>query len=357
MRTLILLNTNKLPGSETFIQQHINNLAFKTLNLYYYGKPDFIEKEGWLKKMQEYVLTTLNYLKFRKTIKENKIQVVLAEYGMVGADAVQYCIRMNIPLVVHFHGHDAHRKTILEKYKTRYKKMFEYASSIVVVSKKMQQAVIELGAPEHKVVLNVYGVNIVDFISDESNRKKLQLFAVGRFVDKKAPYLLILSFEKVLQQFPAAKLFIAGSGYLFEACQRIINAKNLNNSIFLMGELSHQEVVKMMKESVVFLQHSVEAFDGDSEGTPNSILEASAAALPIVATKHAGIADVIQDNKTGLLVEEGDIDSMTEKINYLLSHPDVGTEMGNQARKNIELNFSMNESIQNLKYILANSIN
>lgn len=356
MRTLILLNSNKLPSTETFIQNHIRHLPSEKLNLYYYGKPDQNEKSAWLKKIQANVLITLNYLRFKTTVRKNKTQVVLAEYGMVGADAVRYCKRLNIPLVVHFHGHDAHRKPILDKYKKSYKKMFEYAAAIVVVSKKMQEAIIDLGAPAHKVVLNVYGVNIEDFLSDELKRKQQQLFAVGRFVDKKAPYLLILSFEKVLQQFPDAKLFIAGSGYLFETCQRIINAKKLNNSIFLMGDISHSDVVKMMKESVVFLQHSVEAFDGDSEGTPNSILEASAAGLSIVATAHAGISDVIEDNVTGLLVPEGDVDDMAEKIIYLLSNPEIAKNMGNQAKKNIELNYSMGDSLQKLRSILSESI-
>lgn len=123
-----------------------------------------------------------------------------------------------------------------------------------------------------------------------------------------------------------------------------------------MGDISHSDVVKMMKESVVFLQHSVEAFDGDSEGTPNSILEASAAGLSIVATAHAGISDVIEDNVTGLLVPEGDVDDMAEKIIYLLSNPEIAKNMGNQAKKNIELNYSMGDSLQKLRSILSESI-
>lgn len=357
MRTLILLNNNTTQPSETFIQNHISQIAYKTFNLYYYGKTETKEKSSRLKKIQRSLLLILNYFQFRKVIKKNKIQVVLAEYGMVGADAVQFCKRLNLPLVVHFHGHDAHRKTIIEKYKSRYEKMFDYASAIVVVSKKMQQAIIDLGAPSEKVILNVYGVNVVEFIPVNVQKKQQQLFAVGRFVDKKAPYLLILSFEKVLQQFPEYKLLIAGSGYLFETCQRIIDAKKLNSSIFLIGELSHSEVVKIMKESAVFLQHSVEAFDGDSEGTPNSILEASAASLPIVATKHAGISDVIEDNITGLLVQEGDIENMAEKIIYLLSNPDIARSLGNQAQKNIELNYGMADSIKKLKDILSKCVN
>ena len=357
MRVLILLNGSNPTHSETFIQNHIRQLNACVLNIYYYGKGEPNNTTNRFKKLQLNFLSLFNYLKFKQTVKANKIQVVLAEYGMVGADAFIYCKRLNIPLVVHFHGHDAHRKTIIEKYKLRYQKMFDYASAIVVVSKKMQQAIIELGAPADKVILNVYGVNTSDFVSEEQKRKQQQLFALGRFVDKKAPYLLILSFEKVLQKFPDARLFIAGHGYLFETCQRIIDAKKLHNSIFLMGEISHPEVVKMMKESNVFLQHSVEAFDGDSEGTPNSILEASAAGLSIVATDHAGISDVIEDNVTGLLVKEGDIDAMSEKIIDLLSNPDRAEGIGKKARMNIQLNYSMDNRIQKLKDILLKSIN
>lgn len=356
MRTLILLNSNRIQHSETFIQNHIENIATTTLNLYYFGKGEPNYKMGGFKKYQHYILSALNYYKFKKTVKENNIQVVLAEYGMVGADAVEYCRRLKLPLVVHFHGHDAHRKTIIEKYNEKYKILFEYAAAIVVVSNKMRQSIIDLGASPNKVILNVYGVKTGEINLNQINRKKNQVFAVGRFVDKKAPYLLILSFEKVLAQLPNAQLYIAGSGYLFETCQRIIIAKKLNKSIFLIGELAHQEVLKMMKESAIFIQHSVEAFDGDAEGTPNSILEASAAGMPIVATAHAGISDVIQNNISGMLVEEGDIDTMAEKIIYLLSEPEFAQNIGIRAQQEVEMNYEINQSLNKLKSILNDSI-
>ena len=343
--------------SETFIQNHIIQLNASIQNIYYYGKGESSNKTGRLKKLQLYLLSALNYRKFKQTVKANKVHVVLAEYGMVGADAVQYCKRLKLPLVVHFHGHDAHRKKIIQNYTTKYQKLFDYASAIIVVSSKMQNVLIKLGAPVEKIKLNVYGVDTEKINAINGIEKKtLQAFSVGRFVDKKAPYLLILAFEKVLVAFPSAKLLIAGDGYLFETCQRIIDAKKLNNSVFLLGEITHEEVLKKMYESVVYVQHSVEAFDGDSEGTPNSILEASAIALPVVATTHAGIQDIVTDGENGYLVKEGDVDAMSKKIIEIFSLPDVSKEIGENAKKNIETNFTMSKSIQELKYILTEAI-
>ncbi len=356
-RVLILLNSSRPSTSETFIRYHVDQIAITYINLYHFGKiNNYFKSNHFVRKIQNKAIDILTYLKFRRTIKKNKINIVLAEYGMVGADAVHYCKLLKIPLVVHFHGHDAHRKKILKNYEAGYKKLFEYASAIIVVSLKMRNALIEIGAPAEKIKLNVYGVDIEKINSIKQTEKKmLQAFSVGRFVDKKAPYLLILAFEKVLNLFPAANLYIAGDGYLFEACQRIIDAKKLNKSIFLLGELNHEEVLKKMSESVVYVQHSVEAFDGDSEGTPNSILEASAIGLPIVATAHAGIQDIVNDGENGYLVIEGDIDTMSKKIIEIFSLPSLSKEIGENARKKIETNFTMDKSINNLKLILTDA--
>ena len=61
----------------------------------------------------------------------------------------------------------------------------------------------------------------------------------------------------------------------------------------LKGIVSHEEVALLMQESRVFVQHSLVPSSGDTEGTPVAILEAGAAGLPVVSTKHAGISEVV----------------------------------------------------------------
>ena len=70
------------------------------------------------------------------------------------------------------------------------------------------------------------------------------------------------------------------------------------------------ELVQHLKSSTAFAQHSITAENGDMEGTPVGIVEASYAGLPVISTFHAGIPDVINNRETGLLVEEHDVEEM-----------------------------------------------
>lgn len=352
MSTLILTNSNSINISETFIKKHIDLLGSAHLNLYTYGKMEIGDNNRFIKRLLINTITYLNYLKFKKTVKKKNISVVVAEYGVVGADAVDFCKKIKIPLVVHFHGYDAHQKKIINLYKERYLKMFEYAQSIIVVSSKMYQAILEMGAKREKVITIPYGVDTSEFTNANIVKKNYQAFSVGRFVNKKAPYLLILSFEMVVKQIPQAKLYIGGDGYLFEVCKRIIIAKNLQESIILMGSMGHLEVKQKMNESCIYIQHSVESFDGDSEGTPVAILEACAAGLAVVATNHAGISDVIEDGINGFLVEENDIFTMAERVVTLFKNQDLINRVGGQARNKILHHYTIEKNISELKKVI-----
>jgi glycosyltransferase involved in cell wall biosynthesis len=102
----------------------------------------------------------------------------------------------------------------------------------------------------------------------------------------------------------------------------------------------------------VFVQHSVVASTGDREGTPVAVLEAGAAGLPVVATRHEGIADVVVDGETGLLVEEGDVDGMGDALVELLTDPERARRIGRAARERVELLFSLESTTERLCSIL-----
>lgn len=77
--------------------------------------------------------------------------------------------------------------------------------------------------------------------------------------------------------------------------------------------------------------------------------------LPVVATRHAGIADVVEHGKTGFLVEEKDVDSMAKHMLKLASEPEMAEEMGRAGRERIQNKYSMKMSIDKLADILRNA--
>src|SRR5439155_1881807 len=126
----------------------------------------------------------------------------------------------------------------------------------------------------------------------------------------KAPYLTLLAFHKVLAQVPDARLTMVGDGDLLEACHQIAKSLSIDMRVDFVGQRQSADIANILKTARAFVQHSLQTSSGDSEGTPVAILEAGAAGIPVVSTRHAGIVDIVRDGETGYLVDERDIDSM-----------------------------------------------
>lgn len=329
--------------TETFIKAHEKNLPGNTYILYGGGIPRYTS-DGLT--LPEYYLDPETA--FKKFIIKNRIDIVLAEYGPTGVGIIDICRKIKMPYVVHFHGYDAHSVPTIQKYLVSYRKMFFEASGLIAVSNFMKQQLISLGCPETKILVNPYGVDCSKFVTTKPSLNKPQIIAIGRFCDKKAPYLTILSFKQVLITCPDATLVMIGDGELLESSKQLANSLNLENSIKFLGVRDHSEIALILRESRIFVQHSLQTSYGDAEGTPVAILEAQACGLPIVSTKHAGICEAVIHAETGFLVNEGDVQEMAKYIVTLLTNTSLADKMGQNARLHMTDHYSMDKSISNL---------
>ncbi len=299
----------------------------------------------------------LYFQQYQKALKnflvKQKIEVVLAEYGITACNFAAVCESLQIPLVAHFHGFDAYEYKTIANYKERYLAMAKTAAKIIVVSEDMRQALLQLGVPAEKIVNNPYGVELQNFQTTQPAKNKNQLISVGRLTGKKAPQLVIRSFAIVKKEIADATLILIGGGELQKECADLIQQLHLQDSVKLLGVKTPTEIASHLAESKIFVQHSLRTASGDSEGTPNTILEASATGLPIVSTKHAGIREAVVNGQTGYLVEEGDYELMAQKIIDLLSDSQLVENMGAAARKHMEQHYEMSYRIQALRNILS----
>lgn len=360
---LAILSPNRNAYSETFIQSH-RELPFN-IKFYY---------DGWLptcldsgeKLLRADILTrirrkfsrrfTAAELDLIQSFRREKIDCILAEYGLTGAKTCKVAKYLGLPLVVHFHGFDASVKSVLATYKEGYRELFGYAAKVVVVSEKMRAQLIECGCPEQKLMINIYGA-APDFEKVTPRFDKRQFVAVGRFVDKKAPYLTLLAFKNVLASFPDAQLIMGGDGPLLNTCKVLAQQWGIENNVSFPGPMSRQKVLEALAGSIAFLQHSIVADDGDSEGTPVAIIEAQMAGLPVVATRHAGIPDVVMEGVTGLLVNELDAAAMTAGMVSLLNNQELAQKMGEEAKRRAVQRFTMHRYLDTLAQTLTDAVN
>jgi len=345
--------------SETFIKKHIEKLPLKITVF------NSKEKRGFFPMYKNYneVLFSeniaINYVEYffykflgvplffrertlKKIINEENIKLILAEYGTTASVLLPFCKKNNIKLIVHFHGYDAYKKHTLKKFGKRYKAVFQYCSAIFSVSTDMTKQLINLGADQQKIIYNPYGVNLQKFSSESQNISKEEntFVFVGRFTQKKAPTLLIKSFNEVIKKVPTAKLVMIGNGELLNECQNLAKKLNLNNSIEFLGKVDFTELPAYLSKYEVYVQHSITAQNGDSEGTPNSILEAMACGLPIISTRHAGIKDAVIEEENGFLVDENDWEKMTFHMTNLIENKSLIKSISQKNRERIKVHYN-----------------
>ena len=101
--------------------------------------------------------------------------------------------------------------------------------------------------------------------------------------------------------------------------------------------------MKILSNSDILLAPSITAHDKDQEGIPVVLMETMAMGLPIISTLHSGIPELVQDGISGYLVPERDVDALAEKLNYLIEHPELWSEMGKAGRAFVEENFNIDK--------------
>lgn len=288
-------------------------------------------------------------------LRAERPDVVLAEYGNMGAEILPSCEAARIPLVVHFHGFDAHRNDYVARY-GNYAELFRYASALVVVSRAMELRLLELGAPREKVIYNCYGIDVDRFVPGRPDQAPPHFLAIGRFAEKKAPHLTIEAFSRVVAQRPEARLTMVGQGRLWERCKQLVQERGLQNSVDLCGVKRPAEIVELFHRSRAFVQHSVVTESNDHEGTPLAVLEAMATGVPVVSTRHAGINDVVAHGERGLLCAEHDVEGMAAHMIALIDEPSRALAMGVAGRAYVEVAHRVEVQVANLQRILEHAV-
>ena len=283
-------------------------------------------------------------------LRAHRPGVLLAEYGPTGCHYRRVCRRLRLPLVVHFHGFDASRLLRQDFYRRAYRPLFREAAAVVVPSHFLAERLRAAGCPSVKLRVHPCGVDLAgrDPVPGEPGR----VLAVGRLVEKKGPDRTLRAFARVRERCPWARLRMVGEGPLRPACEAEIERLRLHGSVDLLGARSEGQVREEFARASLFVQHSQEADDGDCEGLPVGILEAMAAGLPVVTTRHSGIPEAIVPGECGWLVEEGDESGMAEAMLRLLTDPAEAARLGTKARQRVEARHTMEQSLAGLRGIL-----
>jgi len=363
---LLIARSNFFSYSETFIDQQIRQLNPHAV-LYEGWQPSNIHGGGSIYPFPLSLLVFRGSLRnlfpafyqkvytyfLKKYLQKTGTTCLLANYGPLGTHIFTACQESNIPFVVHFHGFDASEKKTIARYGAEYRTILPVAKAVIAVSKVMKMDIEAICGPLKNLHVLPYGVDTEKFTpGSKKSNQAIHLISVGRFTAKKAPIMSIKAFKILLEKFPNAYFTMIGDGELWDDAKKYVEENGLGKNVAFMGQQKPDIILAKLQEADIFIQHSIKTPSGDSEGTPNSILEASACGLPIVSTLHAGIPEAVIQGETGMLVQEGDFKTMGEALILLANDHTLRSKMGESARNHMLKNYEIKTQAEKLRGLL-----
>jgi len=164
---------------------------------------------------------------------------------------------------------------------------------------------------------------------------------VGRLTSVKNPALFVHAARRVLEEAPEAHFCVVGDGELRQNVERQVAALGIADRVHLAGWQRDMPAVYAALDVLVLTSLN--------EGTPVTAIEALAAGVPVVATDVGGVADVVRDKETGLLVPPGDAGALARSVSALLSDTGRGLAMAQAGQQDVLARFGRDRLIADME--------
>jgi glycosyltransferase involved in cell wall biosynthesis len=214
------------------------------------------------------------------------------------------------------------------------------ADRVITSGEAIRRLVIAAGVSPEKVVSIPAGVDLAAFSRPAGDRIRGE-FAPGRpvigsiamFRGSKGHDLLLEAFERLRGQFPEARLLLVGDGIRRTWVESLVRERGLGGWVTFTG--FREDVPDLLGAMDCFVLASTR-----TEGVPQSLLQAMAAGIPVVASAVGGIPEVIEDGATGLLVPPGDPGALAEAVGTVVKDPESARRRAEAGRALVGAQFS-----------------
>ena len=251
---------------------------------------------------------------------------------------------LGLPLVISLHGSDIY---LAERHWAMVGLAglaFRCASGVSACSSDLFARGVRLGAPVAQSRVIPYGIHPDEFRPDPLARAAVRaelglheeqplVLGLGRLVAKKGFGVLIAAWPQVLAAHPTAQLVIAGYGDLRESLEEQAKLLGLGGRVRFVGQVNRQQAAAYGAAADIF---ALPIIREGVDGLPNALLEAMGSGAAVVASRVAGVPDVIDDGVHGLLVPERDPVQLATAIGRLLADRALAQRLGAAARERIE---------------------
>lgn len=361
-----------LPLSETFIYRYLINftsispivLAEQVENVNFFPPNCRVYDCSYKKYSSRWfvdcwgrkVLGVDNLFK-KRVLKSHTTKIIHAHFGPSGYEMLELKKWLNIPLITTFYGYDMSELPNIPTWKIKFDKLFQEGDLFLVEGHHMKKSLINLGCPESKIRIQHIAIDTNQFAYREripKKNKEVILLFCGRFIEKKGLIYALKAFKHILPQFPNIRFRLIGDGELRSEIENFIKTNSLATKIDLLGFQPHHVVEREMADADIFIHPSITSQTGDTEGgAPTILLECQAAGVPVLATYHADIPEVVIDKKSALLSEEKDWRKLADNLLFFLKNQDCWSDFGKVGRKHVVDSYNITKEVLKLESIYS----
>ena len=285
-------------------------------------------------------------------LRREKVEAVLAEFGTQVLAVAPLAHEMGLPVFTFFRGTDASKSLSRAAVVEAYRRAVPKLDGVFSVSQSLLDNLARHGIGNDNAHVLPSGVDVRLF--QPGAKRPKSCVSVGRMVEKKAPLTTLRAFATAAKDHPEARLTMVGGGPLLDDAKALAAELGVSGRVTFPGHADHEGVRRNLSENAIFLQHSVTAEDGNTEGLPTAIQEAMACGCVIVSTRHAGIPEAVTDGETGYLVDERDEAAFADRIGRVLAE---GTaQMAANARKTAEERYDNDVLLGRLEEIMEATV-
>lgn len=273
----------------------------------------------------------------------DKFDIILCHFGQNGIIGT-YLKKIGIDgkIITTFHGYDM--SGFISNNNNIYKNLFLEGDLFLPISNYWGKKLVELNCDEKKIVVHHMGIPLDKFKYSKRilhPNEEIKILTIGRLTEKKGHKYAIKAIAKLIHKHKNLTYQIAGDGPLKEELKGLVKKLGIGNHIKFFGSVDDDTILRLYRESHIFILPSITACNGDCEGIPVVLMEAQATGLPTVSTFHSGIPEIIINGKSGFLVPEQDVNALVNKIDILIENPEIWSKMSKCGRKFIEKEYDI----------------
>ena len=285
-------------------------------------------------------------------LRQRKPELLHIYYGHKARKYLPIVEKWGGPLLVSFHGVDVAKNEDKSAYAATFAELFQYSAVVVARSQSLLDRLVLMGCPSEKLRLNRTPIpmdHLQPFERTAPEDGAWRFVQACRLISKKGLFTTLTALKSVVGRWPKTQFIVAGEGPLKAKILEAASEAGLANNIQLVGWLDQSSLLALYRSAHLFLHPSETTGSEDQEGIPNSMLEAMATGLPVVATFHGGIPEAMESGRDGLLVPERSPAELAEALLRIMGEEKLLGRFSREAAATVRNRFELRSSLNALE--------